>query len=318
MNFTGFEHPKQNWSKLPHAFINALDKITSLAELKVILYILRHTWGFQEFDKPKRITLDEFQNGRKRRDGSRLDAGVGMSKNAIRDGLKRAVTDGFIFQISDDRDAARNSHEYNLVMVATSDCRGQEVDSLQSEVATRSEKDTTERNKEKRHVASDALADDSDKELPSKEEVIAKGNAELDSFGIQRAPDRPATTTPHWSTQATAESSQWGYESDVFKQQLEQFGVHGRRVQELGSELEARFGLRPNWKKPKKVKGWAGGLHYCLEITEDDIAIVLTVARKMRVDGLTIASPWSLHKTLEARMAENRSGANGAFGRVAI
>ena len=148
-SFTGFEYPEQNWSKLPHALVARLGTITSLAELKIILYILRHTWGFQEFGTPKRITLDEFQNGRKRRDGSRLDNGVGMSRNSIKDGISRAITDGFIIQTSDGRDAARNSHEYQLLMVSEVDSRGSEVDTLPSEVDTlpsevdtRSEKDT--------------------------------------------------------------------------------------------------------------------------------------------------------------------------------
>jgi len=34
-----------------------------------VLYILRHTWGFQ--DTSKRITSDEFEHGRKRIDGTR-------------------------------------------------------------------------------------------------------------------------------------------------------------------------------------------------------------------------------------------------------
>ena len=56
--FTGFNEPKENWSKLPNEFVDALPMIETIGEMKVILYILRHTWGFH--DDEKKITLDEF------------------------------------------------------------------------------------------------------------------------------------------------------------------------------------------------------------------------------------------------------------------
>ena len=71
--FDGFDIPKENWSKLPNALIAALPLFTSASELKVVLYVLRHTWGYQEFDNPKSITLDELAHGRKRKNGTRLD-----------------------------------------------------------------------------------------------------------------------------------------------------------------------------------------------------------------------------------------------------
>ena len=110
--FSGFSPPVENWSKLPHEFIDLLPVISSLGEIKVILYILRHTWGFQ--DDSKKITLDEFQNGRKRKDGTRLDNGVGLSKPAIREGIKRAVYDGFLEIEEDASDKARIKRWYSL------------------------------------------------------------------------------------------------------------------------------------------------------------------------------------------------------------
>src|SRR5579859_7062430 len=99
--FQGFEEPESNWSKLPHQLIEALPEITSLAELKVILYILRHTWGYHE--SCKRISQDEFENGRKKQHGERLDPGTGMSTNAIKDGIARAIKHGFI-RVETDRE----------------------------------------------------------------------------------------------------------------------------------------------------------------------------------------------------------------------
>ncbi len=123
--FTGFDDPVENWSKLPHALIGAFPDIETVSELKVILYVLRHTWGFQEYDGAgKRITLDEFANGRKRRDGSRLDSGTGLSFNALRAGVRLAIRHGFLIRESDGRDAARASHLYRLRMRPTLSARG--------------------------------------------------------------------------------------------------------------------------------------------------------------------------------------------------
>lgn len=108
-----FGEPKENWSKLPHVLTDEyLSQFTSLSELKVVLYILRHTWGYHE--EYKRITIDEFANGRKKKDGARMDTGCGMSENAIRDGLKRAIAHEFIFMHEDASDAARIKRYYSL------------------------------------------------------------------------------------------------------------------------------------------------------------------------------------------------------------
>lgn len=114
--FQGFEPPTENWSKLPHALINALPQVTSLAEIKVILYILRHTWGYREFETSKTITGDEFANGRKKSDGTRIDGGIGMSEPSVRTGIKNAIEHGFIVAEVDDSDMARIEKSYKLAM----------------------------------------------------------------------------------------------------------------------------------------------------------------------------------------------------------
>lgn len=143
--FEGFDPPLENWSKLPHAFIEALHMATSLAELKVILYTLRHTWGYHE--EWKRITIDEFCEGRKKKDGKRIDGGTGMSRNAVKDGIQRAIDHGFMRVETDASDAARIKKTYSL------NIRGSEVDPPEGqkltpgvpEVDPRTEKDTIER-----------------------------------------------------------------------------------------------------------------------------------------------------------------------------
>ena len=139
--FVGFDVPRENWSKLPHAFIENMHLMTG-SEIKVILYILRHTWGFQ--DNRKKITLDEFENGRKRRDRSRLDSGTGLSRGAVKDGLKRAIEHGFIEVEEDDSDLGRVKRYYSLKMLSVKNLppEGQKVTPRESETGPPSEKDT--------------------------------------------------------------------------------------------------------------------------------------------------------------------------------
>lgn len=119
--FSGFSDPSENWSKLPHQLIESLPIIKSAAELKVVLYVLRHTWGYREWHGEfKRISLDEFEHGRKRKDGTRMDGGVGMNREAIADGLRRAQEHGFIVCEVDDRDRGRIKKSYALRTYNTS------------------------------------------------------------------------------------------------------------------------------------------------------------------------------------------------------
>lgn len=114
--FPGFWHPdecEEGWSKLPHEFIEIMPNLKE-TEMKIILYILRHTWGFQEFDKLKKITIDEFMEGRKRKDGTRMDRGTGLSDYGVKDGIARALKHGYIVCEVDDSDKGRIKKRYGL------------------------------------------------------------------------------------------------------------------------------------------------------------------------------------------------------------
>lgn len=115
--FEGFPAPEQNYSKMPHCLIDALPQMRSEAEVKCVLYILRHTWGYSEYDEPKHMTLDEFQRGRKRKDGSRLDNGTGLTKPSVIKGLRAAEKHGFIeIKFGDISDGGRVEKLYRLAM----------------------------------------------------------------------------------------------------------------------------------------------------------------------------------------------------------
>src|SRR5918993_3605874 len=114
--FAGFDKPESNWFKMPNYWTDVTAKITTLAELKVVEYILRHTWGYQEYDVKKHITIDEFVHGRRRQDGSRMDKGTGLSERAVYDGLRKAVANGLIDEETDDSDRGRIKKFYSLRM----------------------------------------------------------------------------------------------------------------------------------------------------------------------------------------------------------
>ncbi len=113
-SFVGFNPPTENYSKLPHEFIAAFHLINSLSEMKVVMYVLRHTWGFR--DNEKKITIDEFMNGRKLRDRTRMDKGTGLSEQSVRNGIEQAIKDGFLEVEIDDHDKARIKKYYSLKM----------------------------------------------------------------------------------------------------------------------------------------------------------------------------------------------------------
>src|SRR5919107_3599996 len=115
-SFPGFDRPESNFFRMPNSWTDITAEIDNIAELKVVEYILRHTWGYQEYDIKKHITIDEFVNGRRRQDGSRMDRGTGLSERAVYDGLRKAVGNGLIEEEIDDSDRSRVKKFYSLRM----------------------------------------------------------------------------------------------------------------------------------------------------------------------------------------------------------
>lgn len=124
--------PRNGYFMVPNEWIDILSQMSSISEVKVITYLMRHTWGFGEFSEYKRITLDEFQHGRKRADGSRMDKGTGLSEQSVITGLKLAMEDGHIKRIVNDKDKARISISYAINMESDSEESEDGPDSSQS------------------------------------------------------------------------------------------------------------------------------------------------------------------------------------------
>src|SRR6266568_5762183 len=114
--FAGFSTPEANFFRLPNEWTDITAHITSLAEMKLVEYVLKHTWGYSEFDMVKKITTDEFMYGRKKKDGTRIDIGTGLSKPSVIEGLNNAVKHGLLEVEIDDSDKARIKKYYKLRM----------------------------------------------------------------------------------------------------------------------------------------------------------------------------------------------------------
>jgi hypothetical protein len=118
MTFDGFVPPTKNYFPMPNNWPDISAGITNLAELKVVEYVLRHTWGYHEYGICKTISVDEFMHGRRRQDGSRMDKGTGLSEQGVRNGLHKAIKEGYLISEVDASDAGRIKKSYALRMQA--------------------------------------------------------------------------------------------------------------------------------------------------------------------------------------------------------
>lgn len=116
--FQGFIPPVDDYFRMPNEWINICAEIKSLAELKIVQYVLRHTWGYQDYDGVRKLTLDEFMHGRKRRDGTRIDKGTGLSDRGVKDGIALAMEHGYLICEVDDKDKARIKKSYGIKMIS--------------------------------------------------------------------------------------------------------------------------------------------------------------------------------------------------------
>lgn len=108
--------------KRVRAFCQDLYKIGS-PEVRAATFIFENTICYQEFETAKRLTLDEFVNGRKRSNGERLGPGCGFKDRA---NASKALTNlekrGFIAVESDPHDAARKKKFYRLTLPSLNRC----------------------------------------------------------------------------------------------------------------------------------------------------------------------------------------------------
>ena len=82
--FRGYSSP--NYTPVPDELFDEQLPDLSGAELKVLLYVIRRTFGFKR--ESDNISLSQMLNGLRTRDGRVLDRGVGLSKKTLLQAIK--------------------------------------------------------------------------------------------------------------------------------------------------------------------------------------------------------------------------------------
>lgn len=100
--FAGFASP--NFTQVPDELFDVLMPQLSDAELRVLLYIIRRTFGFKRDSDT--ISLSQMVSGITTRDGQVLDSGTGLSKASVARGLQGLRAKGVIIA-SRNRSASR-------------------------------------------------------------------------------------------------------------------------------------------------------------------------------------------------------------------
>ena len=83
-SFQGYASP--NYTPVPDELFDEQLPDLSGAELKVLLYVIRRTFGFKR--ESDNISLSQMLNGLRTRDGRVLDHGVGLSKKTLLQAIK--------------------------------------------------------------------------------------------------------------------------------------------------------------------------------------------------------------------------------------
>jgi len=101
---------RPNTTQIPNEILDFLMADLSEAELKVLLYIVRRTLGFQK--DGDHISLRQLVSGITRQSGMVLDVGTGMSKPAVVRGVKGLEARGLITVRRDESEAnGKKTHE---------------------------------------------------------------------------------------------------------------------------------------------------------------------------------------------------------------
>ena len=111
-HFVGFDNPTT--TPTPDVLFDEFLSILSGAELKVLLYIVRRTFGFKKSSDP--ISFNQFLRGITTKDGRVLDRGCGLrNRTALSDALKGLLAKGIIEAAkSTDERGENETTVYNL------------------------------------------------------------------------------------------------------------------------------------------------------------------------------------------------------------
>jgi hypothetical protein len=94
LDWEGFETPR--YTQVPDELFDRLLPYLTESELKVLLYIMRRTFGFKK--DADAISVEQMTEGIVRKDGRRLDWGAGVSRKSVQRGIAGLLDKRLIVQ----------------------------------------------------------------------------------------------------------------------------------------------------------------------------------------------------------------------------
>jgi predicted transcriptional regulator len=88
-----------NSFQVPNIYIDEYLHMLSNSEIKVLLYAMRRIFGFQK--RTDRISISQFCDGVKNKDGDILDRGTGLSPATVIKSLDKLIEYGLIIKVAD-------------------------------------------------------------------------------------------------------------------------------------------------------------------------------------------------------------------------
>ena len=92
--FQGWDDP--NFVPIPQLFFENHLATLKYGEMKVLLYLFRRTYGFRRDSDC--VPISQFLDGKKDKNGKRVDRGVGLTKVSLLSALRGLVSKNMIFR----------------------------------------------------------------------------------------------------------------------------------------------------------------------------------------------------------------------------
>ena len=237
--FEGFASP--NYTQVPDELFDQLLPVLSDAELRVLLYIIRRTFGFKRDSDA--ISLSQMVKGIITRDGQVLDTGTGLSKSTVARGLKGLRDKGVIL-------ATRNASKERGDQPTTYRLRFK-TDSTAEESCVQ---DPVSRRQDAPPVSlvGQAVSQPWDTQETAQQETnfeISKGESlewdqEPESRGVDQIVSHPVPTASSFSDNSLGQILKHRIRRDVGTHERQQIGAAVSRIaQELGDRAEEKASI---------------------------------------------------------------------------
>jgi hypothetical protein len=96
-----------NSFQIPNAYVDKCLEFLTPEEWKVLTYLCRRIFGFQKEGHQDRVSISQFTNGITTREGARLDGGVGLSDDTVKNALKKLCEFGLVVRAAEN-DSRKN------------------------------------------------------------------------------------------------------------------------------------------------------------------------------------------------------------------